>query len=504
MAYPVSQLPGTMIVQDPWEEAFAAYKQALVDLNGDGRPDTVVSMPDNRERQMIARRAMSGREGPLTPQELTALDRRRAISKENDDAVERGVGEFVLGQPIRAVKAIGTAWDDPSLRNVGNAAWQSVLATTPFMPARFALPLIGTDIGVRLSENQAHAQGTGVEDRLRRMPPAELMAYQRMIGANPDGRLGPDTIAKALQYEAGAGDRIRAQGAADAERERIRIGAESEARIKERAAQSDLSAQEAQRPFLQRYPEYSSIAPWVAGGLAAAIPAAGALLSRRGATATLRQNARAIDDSVGAFKSSPTPLNALAVSKAVDQPAPAEAARTWGNLLADFGSAGVSTGVGAALPSAAVVTPYVLDYMQAPDTAAHKTAAQQFTVPKVIERMTGPFALGMALAGGGRFMGEKAGAAFINPAPRGANLAYGQAVSDVVKGARGDPVEMTEAFGNLLRGGQTMALEGKRLLGAQNARPPIISINDMEIGSAGFGPQRVPPAPPVQIGRAHV
>ena len=39
------QLPGTMIVDDPqspWEAAFGAYRQALVDLNGDGKPDIVI------------------------------------------------------------------------------------------------------------------------------------------------------------------------------------------------------------------------------------------------------------------------------------------------------------------------------------------------------------------------------------------------------------------------------------------------------------------------------
>lgn len=39
MANPI---PGTMIVDDPWERAFSDYQQALVDLNGDGVPDAAV------------------------------------------------------------------------------------------------------------------------------------------------------------------------------------------------------------------------------------------------------------------------------------------------------------------------------------------------------------------------------------------------------------------------------------------------------------------------------
>jgi hypothetical protein len=40
------QTPGTMVVpQDPWESALSQYQQALVDLDGDGRPDAVVNVP---------------------------------------------------------------------------------------------------------------------------------------------------------------------------------------------------------------------------------------------------------------------------------------------------------------------------------------------------------------------------------------------------------------------------------------------------------------------------
>ena len=46
-------LPGTMIVpqSDPWDAAFGAYQQALVDLNGDGVPDAVVQAGDTRPPQ---------------------------------------------------------------------------------------------------------------------------------------------------------------------------------------------------------------------------------------------------------------------------------------------------------------------------------------------------------------------------------------------------------------------------------------------------------------------
>jgi hypothetical protein len=83
---------------------------------------------NNRERQAIARRAMAGREPTLTPQERDAVARRSAISAQNDQAVEQGIGDLVLGQPIRAAGAIGEAFQNASLANVTNAGVQSALS----------------------------------------------------------------------------------------------------------------------------------------------------------------------------------------------------------------------------------------------------------------------------------------------------------------------------------------------------------------------------------------
>jgi hypothetical protein len=55
---------------------------------------------NNRGRQAMARRAMAGREPTLSPQETYDVARRSAVSAENDQALERGIGDLVLGQPI--------------------------------------------------------------------------------------------------------------------------------------------------------------------------------------------------------------------------------------------------------------------------------------------------------------------------------------------------------------------------------------------------------------------
>ena len=98
---------------------------------------------NNRERQAIARRAMAGREPTLTPQEREAVARRSAISAQNDQAVEQVIGDLVLGQPIRAAKAIGDAFQNPSIANVTNAGVQSALSV-PTMRGLKAAGVIGT------------------------------------------------------------------------------------------------------------------------------------------------------------------------------------------------------------------------------------------------------------------------------------------------------------------------------------------------------------------------
>jgi len=61
---------------DPWEASFGAYRQALVDLNGDGVPDAAVPIT-NRERRDVQRRAMAGREPDARTQARLDADRPR-------------------------------------------------------------------------------------------------------------------------------------------------------------------------------------------------------------------------------------------------------------------------------------------------------------------------------------------------------------------------------------------------------------------------------------------
>lgn len=175
MADMTPQLPGTQIVQDPWEAAFGQYQQALVDLNGDGIPDGVMSpggqvQPlNNRMRQSISRQAMAGREPSV---DMGAIGRRAQASEQNSQAFEQGMGELVMGQPVRAGKAIGEAVQDPSIANVTNAGVQTGLAAfRPMAAAKAGIAGLGAaavnDSGALNAMLSPAMAGRGDRDKAR-------------------------------------------------------------------------------------------------------------------------------------------------------------------------------------------------------------------------------------------------------------------------------------------------------------------------------------------------
>jgi len=135
---------------------------------------------DNRTRQMMARRAMSGRDPTLTALDLNMLERRRASSEENNQAVERGVGELLLGQPIRAGLAVGEAFQTPSIANVTNAGVQSALAA--FRPLAAAKVAGGGFAAAAASDalSDANAQSSN-----RRRQPEQEVASIELPGLTP-------------------------------------------------------------------------------------------------------------------------------------------------------------------------------------------------------------------------------------------------------------------------------------------------------------------------------
>lgn len=212
-----------------------------------------------------------------------------------------------------------------------------------------------------------------------------------------------------------------------------------------------------QRPFHERYPDYSAYALPVALAGSAILPAAGQAMVRGFETSPVRNAARALDSAVaranqsrsGAYAGvgtgeaaldNATALKALEAYEAAVQPAN----RSFGSKAAGVAGDIAATGTGAALPSLSVQLPYLVDYSQPEGSRAKAEASKQFTPEKLLERMLGPGAAGVGVAGLSRSFGNQASKLAINPGPTKDNLYRAQALKD-----NGEPSE----FGARLRSG---------------------------------------------------
>lgn len=326
-----------------------------------------------------------------------------------------------------------------------NTLAKMLLGGAAATPLRYAAPMAAGGGTMLAMNGEAQAQGVdrnAIAARMRAMKPEQVRAFQEANGLMTDGRVGPETIGKAVELEMARAarssveaeqGRIKAQGEAEGAKEAARIKAEAEARGIEAEKASELKGKEARRPFIERNPEYSTYAPWIAGAASAAIPVLSSLLTRRAATAPARQTAGAVDDAIAAYKAAPSPIVARTAAAAADDYAAAAAARPASPTALDRGLDAATVGTAAMMPTAAVMMPNVIDYaQQSPDSPAYKQAAEQFTVDKMLERLWGPTSMGMILAGSGRLTGDKLANATINPAPKGSNLAEARTLGQML------------------------------------------------------------------------
>lgn len=517
---------------DEWDLMFADYSRALADLNGDGVPDNQTGNTDIANVYRAAGNRLRG--GRAMPQGINTVNtgliagaadpfgipsavtgivnpelRDQWRAAQNADPVGSGLGSVVSaggigGTVLRGVNSgagaalrlagLSTASDfaDAGAGVPGalssNTAAKGALAAAGGLPFRYALPTAATGAGL-MQPNSAAAQGADVEALLRQHRAAgTLRAYQQQIGVTPDGEIGPNTRAAAIAYEQRQGEtarrqadsaaeaaRIEAQGRATAETERARIQAEADAAIRKAQADAALANEQAQKPFLQRNPDYGTYAPYIAGAASFALPLATQMLLRRAATTPQRQGAQAVDRAIRQFDAAPNALAARSVAQANAQYSAAEPVQRsmMGNVL-DYGV----TGTAAALPSAAALMPYVIDYNQPAGSEAKEQARKEFTLDALRERMIGPFAMGLTLAGAGTGVGGAAGRAFVNPVP--AQLPRAGAINALVAANPSDDVALNQA------------------IGISRARPPQVTFEDGGIPwspPSGSGPQ-LPVGPP--------
>lgn len=268
MANPI---PGTQIVpsqQDPWEEAFQAYQNDLkvwVDLNGDGVPD--VAIPVNRERQAISKRAMAGRDPVLSPQERQRLIESIPQHEANNQAFERGMSELVLGQPIRAGKAIGKAYEDPSLANLTNAGVQTALTIPTTRGAMTAAKIGGAGLSAAAAQDFGlfPAAEAGQADRDRARAARE---QARAARANAEAERARAEAERAMSEQ-----RLKEQ------REGL-ANAENDAAVRRAIAARDAVLNDRPRKFSetktgQVFDELGMVAPMIPGAIAGGLAGSG-------------------------------------------------------------------------------------------------------------------------------------------------------------------------------------------------------------------------------------
>lgn len=234
---------------------------------------------------MITKKRMAG--VPLTPDEEamvasgeryksevgepTALNLAGELSGVN--AMGRGASNFAAGaregSPLQMAAGAGEAalGAFPAL-SMARPAAPLINALTSSLPRATAFAGAATVPGAILASQEASAAKTAdqVRAELSRMSPADVAAFQRQIGVNPDGKVGPATVTAAVDYDrrreaeaakAAEGDNaakvrraeIEAQATADAARERARAELASEQKAKA-----------AKTPFRDLMPE---LMPWM-------------------------------------------------------------------------------------------------------------------------------------------------------------------------------------------------------------------------------------------------
>lgn len=206
---------------------------------------------------------------------------------------------------VRGVANIRRGYDEGSPLRMAGGAGQAALGAVPGVSAlrpgmsmmrAMADPVRGAALGgavtlpqalLDVSDANAQTAQGGIIAKLQAMSPDEIKAYQALIGAQPDGRLGPDTLRRAAAYEAAQAERQRAAEAeAKASRavDMARVQGDSEAKKAAAVAEAEIRARaeaeakaraqtrddQAKLPMRQLYPNASAFVPVLSAMIAGA------------------------------------------------------------------------------------------------------------------------------------------------------------------------------------------------------------------------------------------
>lgn len=273
-----------------------------------------------RERRRLMQRQRAGLD--LMAEDERALEndaaRRGAVSGEVADA-GLGLMAEATGVPsiVRGGHDVKRGWDEGSGLRMAAGAGQMALGVMPgasflsptkaLVGAALSNPVRGAAIGgatalpqslLNISDARAASPDAEIRDRIARMNPQELMAYQKMIGATPDGKPGGETIMRAMAYEAQQGAAAKAaQAQAEADRQarveiekarmaggnqlelaRIEAAAKTKAEVDRMKAQAEIETaakdkareESATLSIRKLYPTASSMVPVLSGIVAGA------------------------------------------------------------------------------------------------------------------------------------------------------------------------------------------------------------------------------------------
>lgn len=206
------------MADDPWEDAFGAYRQSLVDYNGDGIPDAVIQMPQGmvtstppptatgQVRRQIQRRGMAGLE-PTEQQNALLRASMPQLEANSERLGNFGMELTGIPQVGRAGAAIGEAWNDPSIANFTNAGAQSALAAfRPLAAGKIALGGLGAAAVSDVFGSEANAQAKNPKARpqaetisLPGLEPEQQKEYNNLQARLQSGNFGSPADRRAVE-----------------------------------------------------------------------------------------------------------------------------------------------------------------------------------------------------------------------------------------------------------------------------------------------------------------
>jgi len=253
-----------------------------------------------RARRRIMQKQVAGLE--LTPDEERMIENDQAARGAKADPIaEGGLGLMAEGtgvpSMIRGGRNMDRGYNEGSPLRMAGGAGEILLGATP--GASLLGPMRGM-VGKALSDpvrgaiwggattlpgavaNVADARAATPEGemaaKIAKMPPDQLKAFQKMIGATADGRPGGETVMRALAYEKQQEDALKASAAQELAKQGVEgdnaakiAAAKIKAEAEVAAAGKDKARTEsANLPIRQLWPEASAMVPVASAVLAGA------------------------------------------------------------------------------------------------------------------------------------------------------------------------------------------------------------------------------------------